>query len=145
MSLIVQSEYEAHGTNPRLHAMSSSLDHSATAFRLFQSASDGTLSELVFGSSGQVVTSAGTTSPVVFATPAAVHTQLHAMSSTLDHSATARRLFVGSSLGTVAELAFGSTGQVLTAHGSTAALTFETPSGGSTLTPANSSFIYFMG
>lgn len=56
---------------------------------------------------------------------AAGHTQLHAMTSATDHSATTWRIFYSNASGDVTELALGTSGQVLASNGATSAPSFQ--------------------
>lgn len=58
------------------------------------------------------------------------HLRKHGMSSTADHYATNWRMFYSNGSGNVNELAFGTSGKVLQTNGTSAAPTWETPSGG---------------
>ncbi|MBI2966931.1 MAG: hypothetical protein HYY40_03845 [Bacteroidetes bacterium] len=71
------------------------------------------------GSAGEVLISGGAGAPAW--TTISTHTRLHSMTNTLDHSATAWRLFYSNGSGQVTELALVAAGQVLTSAGVAAA------------------------
>ncbi len=113
----------AHHT--RSHTMPSTADHSATAWRVFYSDGSGNIIELPLGTAGQHLESSGTTSAPTFETPAGGHTRLHAMTDTLDHSATNWRLFHSNGAAAVVEIIFGAAGTYLRSTGASAAPAFS--------------------
>ena len=74
-------------------------------------------------------------------THAQLHNQSHAMTSTSDHTATAWRAFYSNGSGNVTELALGTSGQVLTANGVSAAPSWTTPTTGTVTSVATSNGI----
>lgn len=75
-------------------------------------------------------TGSGSDHTDVAANTAARHSRSHSITSTSDHTANNWSVFYSNGSGEVIELGLGSSGQVLTSNGNSAAPTFETPSSG---------------
>jgi len=66
---VARSDHSHTTDHPRLHTMTSNIDHSATGWRMFYSNASGYVTELGLGTSGQVLQSTGATSAPSWATP----------------------------------------------------------------------------
>jgi len=123
-SQVAQGNHSHSQLHNRSHLMTSTSDHSATNWRMFYSDGSGEIQELSFGTNGYRLTSNGPSAAPTWESVAGGHTQLHAMTSTSDHSANNWKLFYSDGSGDVQELSLGANNTFLKGEGTTTSPSF---------------------